>query len=136
MYPTTNILFRVFNVRVTGSSGRVLSAGTMFGIDVNGRQYFVTARHIGEHMMGRKVEVMRNGIWNSYDLEIVGHGDGSVDVSVIALPDNLIPEDSRFPLPTTFQGATLGEEMMFLGFPWRLRHFHWVQSPQRVFRYP
>ena len=104
MYPTTNILFRVFNVRVIDNAGQVLSGGTMFAIDLNSRQYFVTARHIAEHMMGRQVEVMRHGIWNPYDVEIVGHGGGGVDVSVITLPDHLIPKDSRFPLPATFYG--------------------------------
>lgn len=89
----------------------------MFAIDIKGRRYFVTARHIAKHMTGGKVQVMHDGKWNSYAVEIAGNGGGGVDVSVVTLPDPLIQKDSLFPLSATLEGAILGGEMMFLGFP-------------------
>ena len=116
MYPTSNVLHRVFNLRVR-TNGENCISGTMFAVDVDGRRYFVTARHIGKHIGSNGIQVMRNGDWVSYPAELVGHGSGKVDVSVMALPDSFIPNEPRFPLPMGFSGATLGEEMMFLGFP-------------------
>ena len=116
MYPTTNIYYRVFNFRVTNNS-EILSGGTMFAIDVDSCQYFVTARHIAKHIGSSGIQVMRDNQWVSYPAIVVGHGNGNVDVSVIALSDWLIPDGSRFPLPMGMDGAIVGQEMMFLGFP-------------------
>ena len=116
MYPTTNVLYRVFTLRVL-HEGKVVSGGTMFAIDVGDRQYFVTARHIAQEIGIDGIQVMSNDAWVSYPTTLVGHGKGEVDVSVITLSDALIPDESRFPLPTGSKGAILGQEMMFLGFP-------------------
>ena len=89
----------------------------MFAIDVDGRQYFVTARHIAKHIGSSGIQVMRDNQWVSYQTTVVGHGFGNVDVSVIALPDCLIPDGSHFPLPLGMEGVIVGQEMMFLGFP-------------------
>lgn len=121
MYPTTNILHRVFKVRVivgTGNEMRVLSGGTMFVIDVDYRQYLVTARHVAMHINSAvQVQVWRNGSWNSIPVRIVGHGEGDVDVSVLDANISLVPAESRFHLPTGSEGIILGQETMFLGFP-------------------
>ena len=89
----------------------------MFAVDVDNRQYFVTARHIGELIGNSGIQVMRENQWVSYPATVVGHGPGNVDVSVITLPDCLIPDGSRFPLPMGMKGVIVGREMMFLGFP-------------------
>lgn len=57
MYPNANVLSRVFNLRVTDDSGP--TTGTMFALDVNGREYLVTARHLAEHIVNGKAEVWR-----------------------------------------------------------------------------
>ena len=116
MYPTSNIFYRVFNLRVTDGS-TVLSGGTMFAVDVDGRQYFMTARHIGRHIGSNGIQVMWENQWVSYPAMVVGHGKGKVDVTVITLQDPLIPDENRFPLPLGSAGVKIGEEMMFLGFP-------------------
>ena len=89
----------------------------MFAIDVDNRQYFVTARHIGELIGNSGIQVMRENQWVSYPVTVVGHGPGNVDASVITLPDCLIPDGSRFPLPMGMEGVIVGQDMMFLGFP-------------------
>ena len=116
IYPTTNIFYRVFHLRVTDGE-TVLSGGTMFAVDVDERQYFVTARHIGQHIGSNGIQVMQNNMWVSHPATVVGHGRGEVDVTVITLQNPLIPDESRFSLPLGTTGMTIGEEMMFLGFP-------------------
>ncbi len=116
MYPTTNIFNRVFNLRVVDGS-TVLSSGTMFTIDVENRHYFVTARHIGEHIGISGIQVMSENQWVSYSATVIGHGKGKVDVTVIEISEPLLSDKDRFPLPLGSGGITIGEEMMFLGFP-------------------
>ena len=70
MYPTTNILHRVFKLQliVNDDEGEeiIISGGTMFVIDVDNRQYLITARHIAERIDSRvQVQVWRNKGWNS-----------------------------------------------------------------------
>ncbi len=43
---TANVYARVLSVRVNGSSPDAVTA-TMFSIEVDGRQYLITARHVG-----------------------------------------------------------------------------------------
>ena len=116
MYPTSNIFYRVFNLRVTDGF-TVSSGGTMFAVDVDDRQYFVTARHIGKHIGSSGIQVMSENQWVPHPATVVGHGKGKVDVTVITSPDPLIPGENRFPLPLGSAGIKIGEEMMFLGFP-------------------
>lgn len=121
MYLIANILHRVFKTRlITNDNGddTIVSGGTMSVIDVDNRQYLVTARHIAEHIDSRvQVQVWRNQGWNSIPVRIVGHGGGDVDVSVLDSNISLIPTEHRFSLPVGLDGIILGQEMMFLGFP-------------------
>ena len=116
MYPTTNIYHRVFNVLVADGP-RVLDTGTMFVVEVDNREYCITARHIAEHIGGEGIKILRNDEWVSHPAIVVGHGEAKVDVSVIALRDVLVPNDGRFPLPLSSEGIIFGQEVMFLGFP-------------------
>ena len=116
MYPTSNVLYRVFSLRILANDA-VVSGGTMFVIEVDGREYCVTARHIAAHIGDSGIEIMQHNNWVSYSAKLVGHGEGKVDVSVFALPSSIIPMEARFPLPMGTNGVRLGEEMMFLGFP-------------------
>ena len=121
LYPITDILYRVFKIQVvaiTGSGEEFLSGGTAFAIDTGNREYIVTARHIARHIArNTRVQVWRTGKWDSIPVNIVGHGRGDVDISVLASTAGMIPNDARYPLPTGAGGLLLGQEMMFLGFP-------------------
>ncbi len=121
MYPTANILHRVFKIRlIVNDNGENIdvSGGAMFVIDVDSRQYLVTARHIAERIDSRvQVQVWHNMEWNSIPVRIVGHGGGDVDVSVLDSSISLVPTEYRFPAPIGLDGIILGQEMMFLGFP-------------------
>lgn len=121
MYPTANILHRVFKIRlIVNDNGEDIevSGGTMFVIDVDNHQYLVTARHIAEHIDSRvQVQVWHNLKWNSIPVRIVGHGGGNVDISVLDSYISLIPAEYRFLVPLGLDGIILGQETMFLGFP-------------------
>ena len=121
MYPTTNVLHRVFKIQITVNDNDeeiVTSGGTMFVIDIDNRQYLITARHIAEHVDSRvQFQVWHNMKWNSIPVRVVGHGRGDVDVSVLDSNISLIPTEHRFSLPVGLDGIVLGQEMMFLGFP-------------------
>ena len=43
MYPTTNVIYRMFTVRVV-SNTKVLTCGTAFVVDEDNREYVVTAQ--------------------------------------------------------------------------------------------
>ncbi|MCY4651562.1 MAG: hypothetical protein OXC95_00185 [Dehalococcoidia bacterium] len=121
MYPTTEVLHRIFNIRVSaviGNREEVLSSGTMFAIELNSRQYLITARHIAEHIArDTLVKVWRNGDWYSIPTSVVGHGEGIVDVSVLAPAVGLVPVEYHHLPSLGMGGVILGQEMMFLGFP-------------------
>ena len=121
MYPTTSILHRVFSLRVViivENEAEILSGGTMFVIDVDSRQYLITARHIARYISSNtQVQVWRDGRWNDIPIRIIGHGTGDIDISVLDSSLNMIPLEYRFTLPTGLGQIALGQEMMFLGFP-------------------
>ena len=110
--PTTNILFRVFRVRTARRT-----TGTAFAIDVDGREYLLTAGHIADESNGEDVQINFLDDWRPYETRIVGRGKGIVDVAVLALPVPFVPDNARFPLSLGTKGLVLGQETMFLGFP-------------------
>lgn len=105
---TRGILQRTFRIRYGGA------IGTCFTVDVANRRYLVTARHIaGTVSYSVDIEIKHEGIWKPVPVRLVGHGDGDIDVSVLA-PQYPFggSEVLTFPAP-----MTLGEDVYFLGFP-------------------
>ena len=112
MLMTTNILQRTFRIRYGGSTG------TCFTVDVDDKQYIVTARHILSSIAGQDVVQMQHeNTWKSLDVELVGHGQGDIDVTVLAPSIQLSP---THPLPTGTDGMMLSQDVYFLGFPYDL----------------
>lgn len=108
---TANVLHRVFRIRYGASEG------TGFAIDVDGREYLVTAKHEVAGMSGEdRIDVFSNGMWREFPVTLVGHADGEVDVSVIAGNRTLAP--LSLPLEPTRDGLTYGQDVYFLGFPY------------------
>lgn len=116
MYPTSNVIHRILYVRVVSNS-EVLASGTAFVVDEANREYVITARHIAEHVGMGDIQVMRDNAWVTCPAQAVEHGDGRIDVSVIALMHTLVLEKARFPVPLGTGGIVFGQEVMFLGFP-------------------
>jgi hypothetical protein len=107
---TANVLMRVLNIKVGDGSA------TAFTIEVDGRQYIVTARHVVKALVGKAtVEFQRDRKWIQVPVTVVGHGEGEVDVSVLAADLKLT---QAFELQPTHEGVVYGQQMYFLGFPY------------------
>lgn len=109
---TANILQRTFQF----SFGEV--QGTCFTIDYDNRQYIVTARHLVETITDyATIRVKHEKIWKDCPVNLVGHGEGKVDISVLAPRVQISP---KHPLPPTSAGLVMGQDVYFLGFPYGL----------------
>jgi hypothetical protein len=113
---TENALSRTLKIRSADT-------GTCFVLDVDGKQYIVTAHHIvqGVHT-GDAIELWRDQTWEAHPVKVVGFGDPGVDIAVLAVnttmseAPNLIPDIA----------PSLGQDMFFLGFP----DAHHVELPK------
>ena len=109
---TTNIVQRTFRIRST-------QEGTCFTIDVDDRQYIVTAQHLVEKVVGQNsVKIMQEKKWKGLQVKLVGHCEGEVDISVLAADIQISP---TYPLNPTLGGIILGQDVYFLGFPYSLK---------------
>lgn len=112
MSVATNIVQRTFNIR------HKEKLGTCFTLDLDGRRYLVTARHIVEKIKDRDViSILHGGRWIPFDVALVGHGNGDVDVSVLA-PQVVL--GANHALNATTAGLQYAEDVFFLGFPYGL----------------
>ncbi len=107
---TTNILPRIFHVRVGARKG------TAFSIDVDGRQYLVTAAHLLRQLgAGVVVELLHGAKWKPIEAVVVGLAAPQVDVAVLALQFRItLPE---FTIEPSMVGLTSGQDAYCLGFP-------------------
>ena len=112
MSVTTSILQRTFRIRYRGGTG------TCFTIDVGGKRYLITAKHVVNSIRDDEtVDISHNGDWLPVRVRLVGHGAGDIDVTVLA-PQVMFGAAHR--LKHTTAGLVLGEDIYFLGFPYGL----------------
>jgi S1-C subfamily serine protease len=108
---TSNVIHRVFRIKVGAAEA------TAFTIDVDDREYLVTAKHVAESVKSEQdIELFANGRWATYRVEPVGHAAGDMDISVLAARVRLTP--GKFPMPATSNGLVYGQDLYFLGFPY------------------
>jgi S1-C subfamily serine protease len=113
---TSNVICRVFRVRYSGSEG------TAFAVDVDARQYLVTARHVVAQAVGAfSLDVFTARGWQNRAARLVGHATGEPDISVLALDSLLTP--GTLPMEATSDSIVFGQDAYFLGFP-----YGWVGS--------
>lgn len=111
---TANVFQRVFYIQYGAS------LGTCFVLDWKDRQYLVTARHVVASLQGSaEITILHQGVWKSLQVTLVGHGENSVDISVLAPSIQLGRED--LPLPASTEGIVFGQDLYFLGFPYGLK---------------
>lgn len=98
-------------------SGRF--SGTCFIVDYEDRQYIVTAGHVVRGMPdSATIQIMHEQNWENVAVNLVGHGEDGIDISVLAAEVRLSAEP---PLPlSTIDRATLGQDVYLLGFPFGL----------------
>ena len=108
---TANFIHRTFRIKC-GSS-----VGTGFTVDVDGKQYLVTARHVVKAFgMTVGLEVFGNGVWTPVAASLVAHGADGVDVSDLAPTAPMSPPG--LPVVTGSNGVAYGQDVYFLGFPY------------------
>lgn len=112
--PNTNILYRVLPIKV-GSD-----LGTAFTIEVDGKQYLITAKHITNNQAVEVVEIWRNGGWNPIKVRTVGIGKEDEDIIVLATDERLT---ATFEIELGAGGIVLGQNVKFLGFPFGIKEY-------------
>jgi hypothetical protein len=91
---------------------------TCFTMDIDGRQYLITARHVVEGIGNSDtIEISVNKSWHSYSCNLVGIAKNDADIAVLSLETQLSP---THPLPPD-NNFFLGQDAYFLGFPYGLR---------------
>lgn len=110
---TESVLKRTFRLKYASSTG------TCFTLDIDGRQYLITAKHVTEGIRPRDaIEMHYQGMWRRLESPLIGEALGDIDITVLALETQLSP---MLPLPAAVKGSvTFGQEIYFLGFPYDL----------------
>jgi S1-C subfamily serine protease len=110
---TTNVLLRVRMIRPAGSS----SFGTGFTLDVDGRQYLITAKHVVAGMKENDTLDIRSGDqWSPLAVRVLRCSD-PIDVAVLVPPRQLTV---TFPFEPTMNGMRYAQDVFFAGFPYGL----------------
>jgi hypothetical protein len=106
------VIYRVLRLRTPAGTG------SAFTIEVDGRQYLVTARHnLGNFGAAGEIELWLNGRWSRAGVRAIYPVKESVDVAALDLGRTLTV---TYPLEPTSVGLTLGQQVYFLGFPFGL----------------
>jgi len=109
---TSNILKRVLHVKYKNN------IGSAFTIDLQNKQFLVSARHIFEELIWQDtIEIMQNEVWKPLYLSPIFCENG-VDIIVFPLSERLTPAE---PLDVTMDGMTISQDAYFLWFPYGLR---------------
>lgn len=110
---TTNIYSRVFRTHFGGD------VGTCFAIEIDGKQYIVTAKHL---LPSRDPPTIINidygGVFLKGPCKLVGYGKDNTDIAVFAVPKQIAPV---LPAPASRNDLAYGQDVYFLGFPYNLR---------------
>lgn len=106
---TANVLNRVVQIR---SPTSLCSA---FTIEVEDKQYLVTARHcLRDPDDASGLEVQQGAVWKHIDGLAYFPSNTDVDIAAIALTERLTV---AFEFQPTSDGIALGQQVYFLGFP-------------------
>jgi hypothetical protein len=105
----SNVLLRVLMIRAGDK------IGSAFTIDVDGRQYLLTAKHVVARLKERDtVDVWKSEAWHLMKMDVF-RCDGSIDIAVLIPPEQLTV---NFPLEPTSAGLRYFQDIYFAGFPY------------------
>jgi S1-C subfamily serine protease len=109
--PTSNVLYRVLRLRAPGST----STGSAFTIEVDGKQYLITARHLLKDFGSEgEIELWLQGSWSRMRARAIYPSKEAVDIMALDLGRTVTV---TFPLEASSGGMTLGQQAFFLGYP-------------------
>lgn len=110
--PTSNVLYRVLRIRTATSTG------SAFTIEVDGKQYLITARHLLKGFGNEgEIELWTGGRWSRSRARAIYPSKEVVDAAALDL-GRLVTV--TFPLEPSSAGLTLGQQVYFLGYPYGL----------------
>ena len=108
---TANVLNRVFFIKAQ-------EYGTAFVIDHDDKQYLVTARHLIDPSSQTSIRLFLDKKWIELPVALLGVGSGEIDVAVFRAQTLLCPK--RLPLPASSDEIVIGQDVYFLGFPYKM----------------
>jgi hypothetical protein len=123
---TENVFTRVLLIQVGG----VL--GSAFTIDVDGRQYIVTAKHVVGKLPNEAastIQLRRKNNWAPLSVTVF-KCDDPVDIAVLVPPAQVTV---NLPLEPTSKGLMAGQDAYFVGFPYALKFAKSYSSLPGVF---
>ena len=89
----------------------------MFTVEVDNKQYLITAKHLVENVTSQtQVKIFLDNGWKDINLYLLGHCPNDIDISVLTTDKQLTP--SGLPCEPTSGGIILGQDVYFLGFPY------------------
>ena len=125
---TANVLQRVFLIKYGNNYG------TAFTIEVDNKQYLITAKHNLPEVKESKVdiELFHNKKWKKLTLNIINLDNPDVDIIVLVPPIQLSPV---LPFEPSLSNAIISQDVFFLGFPYML-NFDTGEKINRKFPLP
>ncbi len=125
---TANVIQRTFRIKYKDRPG------TCFIIDRGRYQFLITAKHIVEEITNSDiVELYYAGEWKSLHVDLIGHGKGNIDLSVLAGNFSFSVD---YDFPTSTDGLSYGHDVYFLGFPSVINIDTSVQALNNNFPFP
>lgn len=120
---TSNVISRVLKIRVAGAEA------SMVVIDVDDKQYGVTAKHVFQEQSpgygwvdkwheGQPVEIWQGDNYKRSKPTLIGHANGYCDISVLSF-SNLLASPG-LTLSASEDQIIYGQSVYFLGFPFGL----------------
>ncbi|QBB71090.1 serine protease [Pseudolysobacter antarcticus] len=113
---TSNVLCRMLFIRAEQNGDP--QYGTAFTIDIDGKRYLVTAKHLlGDPIQVDNLEYMHDERWLSLPVRLVGTTRGETDIAVLAAD---IPLSDSLPLEPTLKGIIYSQDVYFVGYPYKM----------------
>lgn len=109
---SSNVLQRTFQLKYGSQTG------ACFTLDVDGRQYLITARHVVDGIKGGgQIEIRRDSQWQPLGVKAFFPSPQSVDIAVLAPSVQISPS---LLLPADSVNLFVSQDVYFLGFPYGL----------------
>lgn len=110
-----NIIQRVYHLRVNNEF-----TGTCFAIDIDKKQYIITAKHLLKNWDEKsKLQIFHELHWKNMETRLIGHANDPIDISVLAFDD--LNHEGKIDNLEIKDGAGnffYGQDVYFMGFPY------------------